>query len=76
MYSVVGITLHLEIHVCEGNEAELKKKWSHLPAGTAQTLRLISELWHATGQILVANSAVSSVAITREFKCHYSLLEL
>ena len=27
------------IEICEGKEAESKKKWSHLPAGTAQTLR-------------------------------------
>ena len=54
---LVGIMLRIEI--CEGKEAESKKKWSHLPAGTAQTLRL-SEPWHGTGRIIVADSAFSS----------------
>ena len=34
----VGIMLQTEI--CEGKKAEAQKKWFHLPAGTAQTLRL------------------------------------
>ena len=32
---VIGIILRLEI--CEGKEADPKKKWSHLPAGTAHS---------------------------------------
>ena len=59
---LVGIMLCIEI--CE---AESKKKWSHLPAGTAQTLRL-SEPWHGTGRIIVADSAFSSVTTAIELK--------
>eukprot|EP00731_Ephydatia_muelleri_P003545 Em0001g3545a len=55
------------IEICEGKEAESKKKWSHLPAGTAQTLRL-SEPWHGTGRIIVADSAFSSVTTAIELK--------
>ena len=55
------------IEICEGKEAESKKKWSHLPAGTAQTLRL-SEPWHGTGRIIVAYSAFSSVTTAIELK--------
>eukprot|EP00731_Ephydatia_muelleri_P012032 Em0006g926a len=62
---LVGIMLRIEI--CEGKEAESKKKWSHLPAGTAQTLRL-SEPWHGTGRIIVADSAFSSVTTAIELK--------
>ena len=43
------------------------QKWSHLPAGTAQTLRL-SEPWHGTGRIIVADSAFSSVTTAIELK--------
>ena len=57
---VVRIMLRLEI--CEGKEAESKKKCSHLPAGTAHTLR-VSEPWHGTGRIIVADSAFSSVML-------------
>ena len=60
---VVGIMLQLEI--CEGKEAEAQKKWSHLPAGTAQTLRL-SDPWHGSGRIVVADSAFSSVTTAIE----------
>ena len=56
----------LRIEICEGKEAE-SKKWSHLPASTAQTLRL-SEPWHGTGQIIVADSAFSSVTMAIELK--------
>ncbi|KAL5488763.1 hypothetical protein EMCRGX_G017752 [Ephydatia muelleri] len=62
---LVGIMLRIEI--CEGKEAESKKKWSHLPAGTAQTLRL-SEPWHGTGRIIVADAAFSSVTTAIELK--------
>ena len=60
---VVGIMLQLEI--CEGKEAEAQKKWSLLPAGTAQTLRL-SDPWHGSGRIIVADSAFSSVTTAIE----------
>ena len=60
---IVGIMLQLEI--CEGKEAEAQKMWSHLPAGTAQTLRL-SDPWHGSGRIIVADSAFSSVTTTIE----------
>ena len=56
----------LRLEICEGKEAE-SKKWSHLPAGTAQTLRL-SEPWHGTGRIIVADSAFSSVTTAIELK--------
>ena len=62
---VVGIMLRLEI--CQGKEAECRKKWSHLPAGTARTLR-VSEPWHGTGRILVADSAFLSVTTAVECK--------
>ena len=60
---VVGIMLRQEI--CEGKEVESKEKWSHLLAGTAHTLR-VSEPWHGTGRILVADSAFSSVTTAVE----------
>ena len=62
---IVGIILRLEL--CEGKEAESKKKWSHLPAGTAHSLR-VTEPWHGTGRILVADSAFSSVTTAIECK--------
>ena len=57
-HGVVGIMLRMEI--CEGKDAEAEKKWSYLPAGTAQTLRL-SEFWHGSQRIIVGDSAFSSV---------------
>ena len=60
---VVGIMLQMEI--CEGKDAEAEKKWSYLPAGTAQTLRL-SEFWHGSQRIVVGDSAFSSVTTAIE----------
>ena len=50
-----------------GKKLNAEKKWSHLPAGTAHTLR-VSEPWHGTGRILVADSAFSSVTTAVECK--------
>ena len=66
---VVGIMLQLDIY--EGKEAEAQMKWSHLPAGTAQTLRL-SDPWHGSGRIVVADSAFSSV--TTAIECRMKAL--
>eukprot|EP00731_Ephydatia_muelleri_P015330 Em0008g1050a len=64
---VTGIMLQLE--VCEGKEAESRKKWSHLPSGTAQTLRL-TEHWHNSERIVIGDSAFSSVTTAIEcYKC-------
>ena len=41
-----GIVGMLEI--CEGNEAESKKKWSHLPAGTAHSPSNLALAWYRT----------------------------
>ena len=60
---VVGIMLQPEI--CEDKEAESQKKWFQLPAGTAQTLRL-SDPWHGSGRIVVADAAFSSVTTAIE----------
>lgn len=69
---VIGIIQRLEI--CEGKEAESKKKWSHIPVGTAHTLR-VSEPWHGTGRILVADLAFASATTAIECKkCRLFLL--
>ena len=59
----------LQLDVCEGKEAESRKKWSHLPSGTAQTLRL-TEHWHDSERLVIGDSAFSSVTTAIEcYKC-------
>ena len=55
---VLGIMLQLEI--CEGKEADAQKKCPICLQVLHKTLRL-SDPWHGSGRIVVADSAFSSV---------------